>query len=144
MPKFNIVEHACDICVVGGGLAGCMAAIRAGELNERVILVDKSNPQRSGCTATGTDHIWRYFPEIQKAEGVSLDDLVEDHIQNLAKVSSTRRSSTISPPPLTTVFWIWNVSDFRCGMPIRRFRATFGYNISSTAAATPSTSTVAM
>jgi succinate dehydrogenase/fumarate reductase flavoprotein subunit len=48
-------------------------------------LVDKSNPQRSGCTATGTDHIWAYFPEVQKAEGVSLDDLVEDHIQNLAK-----------------------------------------------------------
>jgi succinate dehydrogenase/fumarate reductase flavoprotein subunit len=85
MPEFNIVEHTCDICVVGGGLAGCMAAIRAGELNESVILVDKSNPERSGCTATGTDHIWAYFPEIQKAEGVSLDDLVEDHIQSLAK-----------------------------------------------------------
>ncbi len=85
MPKLNIVEHTCDICVVGGGLAGCMAAIRAGELNDRVILVDKSNPQRSGCTATGTDHIWAYFAEVQKAEGVSLDDLVEDHIQNSAK-----------------------------------------------------------
>jgi len=85
MSKLKVIEHTCDICVVGGGLAGCMAAIRAGELNERVILVDKSNPERSGCTATGTDHIWAYFPEVQKAEGVSLDDLVEDHVQNLAK-----------------------------------------------------------
>ena len=85
MPKIEIVEHSCDVCVVGGGLAGCMAAIRAGELNDRVVLVDKSNPERSGCTATGTDHIWAYFPEIQKAEGVSLDDLVEDHVGNLAK-----------------------------------------------------------
>jgi len=84
MPKLEIVEHNCDVCVVGGGLAGCMAAIRAGELNDRVILVDKSNPERSGCTATGTDHIWAYFPEVQKAEGVSLDDLVDDHIHNLA------------------------------------------------------------
>jgi len=48
MPKLEIVEHNCDVCVVGGGLAGCMAAIRAGELNDRVILVDKSNPERSG------------------------------------------------------------------------------------------------
>ena len=85
MKALTVVEQACDICVVGGGLAGCMAAIRAGELNDRVILVDKSNPKRSGCTATGTDHIWAYFPEVQQAEGVSLDDLVEDHVVNLAK-----------------------------------------------------------
>ena len=85
MSKPTIIEHTCDICVVGGGLAGCMAAIRAGELNDSVILIDKSNPERSGCTATGTDHIWAYFPDVQKAEGVSLEDLVEDHIQNLAK-----------------------------------------------------------
>ena len=85
MSKLKIIEHTCDICVVGGGLAGCMAAIRAGELSDRVILVDKSNPERSGCTATGTDHIWAYFPEVQKAEGISLADLVEDHVQNLAK-----------------------------------------------------------
>lgn len=85
MPKLKIEEHTCDVCIVGGGLAGCMAAIRAGELNARVILVDKSNPERSGCTATGTDHIWAYFPEMQNQEDVSLDDLVEDHIRNLAR-----------------------------------------------------------
>ncbi len=85
MSKLEVVEHSCDVCVVGGGLAGCMAAIRAGELNDSVILVDKSNPERSGCTATGTDHIWAYFPETQKLEGVSLDDLVEDHVRSLAK-----------------------------------------------------------
>lgn len=85
MNKPQIIEHTCDVCVVGGGLAGCMAAIRAGELNDKVILVDKSNPERSGCAATGIDHIWGYFPEVQKAEGVSLEDLVEDHITNVAK-----------------------------------------------------------
>ncbi len=85
MKKVEIQAHTCEICVVGGGLAGCMAAIRAGELTDSVILVDKSNPERSGCAATGVDHIWGYFPEVQKQEGVSLDDLVEDHIQNVAK-----------------------------------------------------------
>jgi succinate dehydrogenase/fumarate reductase flavoprotein subunit len=79
------IEHVCDILVVGGGLAGCMAAIRAGELNDRVMLVDKSNPERSGCAATGIDHIWAYFPEVQKEEGVGLDDLVADHVENIAK-----------------------------------------------------------
>jgi succinate dehydrogenase/fumarate reductase flavoprotein subunit len=85
MKKLQIIEHTCDVCVVGGGLAGCMAAIRAGELNDNVILVDKSNPERSGCAASGIDHIWAYFPEIQKAEGVSLEDLVEEHITKVAK-----------------------------------------------------------
>jgi succinate dehydrogenase/fumarate reductase flavoprotein subunit len=62
-----------------------MAAIRAGELNDHVILVDKSNPGRSGCAATGIDHIWAYFPEVQEEEGVSLNDLLADHITNVAK-----------------------------------------------------------
>jgi succinate dehydrogenase/fumarate reductase flavoprotein subunit len=83
--KLEIIEHECDVCVVGGGLAGCMAAIRAGELNDNVILVDKSNPERSGCAASGIDHIWAYFPEVQKAEGVSLEDLVEEHVTRVAK-----------------------------------------------------------
>jgi len=83
MNELEIVEHTCDVLVVGGGLAGCMAAIRAGELNDRVILVDKSNPERSGCAATGVDHIWAYFPEVQGPEGVSLEDLVDDHVNNL-------------------------------------------------------------
>ena len=58
---------------------------RAGELNSKVILVDKSNPERSGCAATGVDHIWAYFPEVQGAEGVSLDDMVQDHVDNIAR-----------------------------------------------------------
>ena len=53
MKALTVVEHTCDICVVGGGLAGCMAAIRAAELNDDVLLVDKSNPERSGCAGTG-------------------------------------------------------------------------------------------
>ena len=43
MKNVDIQEHSCNICVVGGGLAGCMAAIRAAQLNDDVILADKSN-----------------------------------------------------------------------------------------------------
>jgi len=85
MSKVEIQEHSCDICVVGGGLAGCMAAVRAAQLSDDVILVDKSNPERSGCAGTGLDHIWGYFPEVQSREGVSLEQMVEDHIQNVAQ-----------------------------------------------------------
>jgi len=86
-----VQEHSCDICVVGGGLAGCMASIRAAELDHDVILVDKSNPERSGCAGTGLDHIWGYFPEVQGREGVSLEQMVEDHAQNVAQGLVNRR-----------------------------------------------------
>jgi succinate dehydrogenase/fumarate reductase flavoprotein subunit len=91
MKRLEVQEHCCEICVVGGGLAGCMAAIRAAELNDDVILVDKSNPERSGCAATGLDHIWGYFPEVQEREGVSLEQMVEDHVQNVAQGLVNRR-----------------------------------------------------
>lgn len=84
MKELNTIEHSCDILVVGGGLAGCMAAIRAGELNDDVILVDKSNPERSGCATSGIDHLWGYFPEVQGPEGFTLEDLVADHTKILA------------------------------------------------------------
>jgi succinate dehydrogenase/fumarate reductase flavoprotein subunit len=85
MKNLEIQEHSCDICVVGGGLAGCMAGVRAAELKDEVILVDKSNPERSGCAGTGLDHIWGYFPEVQSREGVSLEQMVQDHVENVAQ-----------------------------------------------------------
>jgi succinate dehydrogenase/fumarate reductase flavoprotein subunit len=91
MKNVEIQEHSCDICVVGGGLAGCTAAVRAAELNDNVILVDKSNPERSGCAGTGLDHIWGYFPEVQEREGVSLEQMVEDHVENVAQGLVNRR-----------------------------------------------------
>jgi len=91
MNNIEIREHSCDVCVVGGGLAGCMAAIRAAELNDSVVLVDKSNPERSGCAGTGLDHIWGYFPEVQGREEVSLEQMVEDHTRNVAQGLVNRR-----------------------------------------------------
>ena len=91
MNNIEIREHSCDVCVVGGGLAGCMAAIRAAELNDSVVLVDKSNPERSGCAGTGLDHVWGYFPEVQGREGVSLEQMVEDHARNVAQGLVNRR-----------------------------------------------------
>ncbi|KKL07325.1 hypothetical protein LCGC14_2587140, partial [marine sediment metagenome] len=39
-----------DVLVVGGGLAGLMAAIRAKDFVPRVILVDKAKEGKSGCS----------------------------------------------------------------------------------------------
>ena len=85
MSGLNIVPVETDVLVIGGGLAGCMAAIKASEQEGiRVTLVDKSNTKASGCAASGIDHVWAYIPEIHEQMGYGLDDMAEDHRLGIA------------------------------------------------------------
>ena len=49
-------EVNCDVLVLGGGIAGCWAAIGAARKGARVILIEKSATKRSGAGAAGVDH----------------------------------------------------------------------------------------
>ncbi|MDP2645476.1 MAG: FAD-binding protein [Desulfobacterales bacterium] len=51
-----------DVLVIGGGLAGCWAAIRARELTDRVTLIDKAMVARSGAS-TFTNSMLAPTPE---------------------------------------------------------------------------------
>lgn len=53
-----------DVLCAGGGIAGLMAGIRAGELGANVIIAEKGNVLRSGCGGAGNDHFWCYIPEV--------------------------------------------------------------------------------
>jgi succinate dehydrogenase/fumarate reductase flavoprotein subunit len=48
--KNKTIVKSCDVLVVGGGLAGCFAAVRARSLGVDVILVDKNCVGRTGCS----------------------------------------------------------------------------------------------
>lgn len=65
--------HECDILIIGGGNAGCFAAIEAKKINPelKVTLLEKANIDRSGCLAGGMDAINTYIPE-----GKTPEDLV--------------------------------------------------------------------
>ena len=52
-----------DVAVIGGGIAGLMAAIAAADKGARVVLLDKANTKRSGAGATGNDHFLCWIPE---------------------------------------------------------------------------------
>lgn len=67
-----------DVLIIGGGIAGCMAAIRARQIGAEVLVAEKANTRRSGCAATGVDHCWTYIPEIHEPQ-LSLEDLIRDH-----------------------------------------------------------------
>ncbi len=68
-----------DVLVLGGGLAGCMAAIKAAEHPLDVTLVEKSKPERSGCAATGLDHFWTLPPD----KGVTAEQLIRQYSENV-------------------------------------------------------------
>ena len=52
--KEEIVEA--DVLVLGGGIAGCMAAIAAARAGQQVVLVEKGATKRSGAGGSGCDH----------------------------------------------------------------------------------------
>jgi succinate dehydrogenase/fumarate reductase flavoprotein subunit len=52
-------EQICDVLVLGGGLAGCHAAINATKKGAKVIVVDKAAVIRSGSGGAGIDH-WHH------------------------------------------------------------------------------------
>ena len=52
--EFNITEYVqSDILVLGGGMAGCYAAIAAAKRGQSVVLVEKGATIRSGSAGSG-------------------------------------------------------------------------------------------
>ena len=64
-----------DILIVGGGIAGMMAAICAGEQGIATIVAEKAHVRRSGSGATGNDHFLCFMPEIQK---ITLKEMINE------------------------------------------------------------------
>jgi len=83
--SIEVVPIDTDVLIIGGGLAGCMAAIKASEYGVKVAIAEKSNTKSSGCAGTGIDHVWGYIPPIHEQMGWTIDDLVEDHCQGVAR-----------------------------------------------------------
>ena len=82
------VELACDLLIIGGGAAGCVAAVEARERDPslRVLLMEKAHVYRSGCLAAGISALNAYLTigetpgsflryAIRETVGVVRDDL---------------------------------------------------------------------
>lgn len=82
--EIEVAPIETDVLIIGGGLAGCMAAIKAVEHGVSVTIAEKGNTTTSGCAGTGIDHTWAYIPPVHEKMGWSIEDLMEDHIQGIA------------------------------------------------------------
>ncbi|MGB9920659.1 MAG: FAD-dependent oxidoreductase [Moorellales bacterium] len=49
-------EVTCDVLVIGGGVAGCRAAIAAAQHGARVVVAERGHAKRSGAGGAGVDH----------------------------------------------------------------------------------------
>lgn len=64
-------EMTCDVLVIGGGPAGCWAALEAVGAEARVVLVDKGYCGSSGATASAGTQIW-YVPPDEAARDAAM------------------------------------------------------------------------
>lgn len=69
----------CDVLIVGGGIAGLMAAIAAADSGSKVVISEKANTKRSGSGATGNDHFICYIPEVHGEDTAPILREVNEH-----------------------------------------------------------------
>ena len=103
--KLEIKNLETDILIIGGGTAGCFAAITIAENSEdQVIIAEKANIKRSGCLAAGVNALNAYIVKGQTPEtylnyvkndaaGVVREDLVYTMAKRLNAV--TKKMETL-------------------------------------------------
>ncbi|MBQ8920623.1 MAG: adenylyl-sulfate reductase subunit alpha [Oscillospiraceae bacterium] len=76
-----------DLLIIGGGTAGCWAAITAAQTGRRILICEKAHIKRSGCLAAGVNALNAYITKgktpqdyadycKQDAAGIARDDLL--------------------------------------------------------------------
>ena len=88
-----------DVLIIGGGTAGCYAAIKLGAQKDlRVLVVEKANIERSGCLAAGVNALNAYISNghtpadyveyaRRDAEGIIRDDLIMTIAESVNEVT---------------------------------------------------------
>lgn len=96
----TIEKLSTDILIIGGGAAGCYAALTIAEQSPdtRVIIAEKANIKRSGCLAAGVNALNAYITKghtpdfyvdyaVRDAHGIAREDLLLSMSENLNEVT---------------------------------------------------------
>lgn len=97
----NIQKFETDILIIGGGTAGCYAALTAAEKapDAKILICEKAHIKRSGCLAAGVNALNAYITEgktprfyadycKKDADGIVRDDLLITMSERLNKVTA--------------------------------------------------------
>ena len=97
----NIQKLETDILIIGGGTAGCYAALTAAEKapDAKILICEKAHIKRSGCLAAGVNALNAYITEgktprfyadycKKDADGIVRDDLLITMSERLNKITA--------------------------------------------------------
>jgi adenylylsulfate reductase subunit A len=97
--NFDIKRISTDILIIGGGTAGCYAALTLAEKTDaKVLICEKANIKRSGCLAAGVNALNAYITEgrvpqdyvdyaKKDADGIVREDLLLTMSEKLNEVT---------------------------------------------------------
>ncbi|MBQ8469103.1 MAG: adenylyl-sulfate reductase subunit alpha [Clostridia bacterium] len=94
------VRKSADVLIIGGGTAGCYAALTLSERDpeKRILVVEKANILRSGCLAAGVNALNAYITKghtpdfyvdyaLRDAHGIAREDLLLSMSEHLNEVT---------------------------------------------------------
>lgn len=102
-------HHEADVAVIGGGIAGLMAAIAAADNGASVILLDKANTKRSGAGATGNDHFLCWIPEKHGDISVVYNEFMDSQNATSNDTSLVMRFLETSPK-IVNMWHEWGIN----------------------------------
>lgn len=95
------IKKTTDILIIGGGTAGCYAALTIAERSPqtKVLIAEKANIERSGCLAAGVNALNAYITKghtpqfyvdyaMHDAHGIAREDLLLSMSENLNEVTA--------------------------------------------------------
>lgn len=102
MAAWKVEHRTADLLIIGGGTAGCYAAVTAARRRPdlQIIVVEKANIRRSGCLAAGVNALNAYITKghtpqdyvefVRKdAAGIARDDLVLSMAQGFNRAAES-------------------------------------------------------
>ena len=107
MGSEEIIET--DVLCIGGGIAGLMAAIRAGGLGARVVVAEKGNTLSSGAGGLGNDHFICYLPEVHGPDVKPMIESTQDTL-NTVRGTATFVSERVTKPAISASSYITGIS----------------------------------
>ena len=105
--RLNTKEITTDVLIIGGGTAGCYAALVLSEQKAgRVLIAEKANIRRSGCLAAGVNAINAYIVKGRKpqdyvdyatkdAAGIVRQDLLLTAAENFNEVTAKMENLSV-------------------------------------------------
>ena len=123
-----------DLLIIGGGTAGCYAAITAAGAGLKILVVEKANIKRSGCLAAGVNALNAYITEgrtprdyveyaKKDADGIVRDRNIKINGENIKPILA----AAVAKAPNVQVLNHVNIFDF--SVHDNRIDGAFGFGI---------------